>query len=272
MTKAKVFLGIGHGGSDPGAVANGLKEKDVNLTMGQACRAELERHGVEVLMSRYADDDESLRVKINECNAFAPDLAADLHNNAGGGDGAEVFYHCGGGEGKELAQDILDEIVAIGQNSRGIKTKVENGVDYFGFIRETDCPAVIVEAAFLDNANDVKIIDTVPEQQAMGVAIAKGFLKKLGIAYVPEVAQNDAGKADTNGVSVTLPVLSKGSKGSKVKALQALLKGYGYNLGIWGADGDFGAQTDIAVMQYQKNNGLEVDGIVGKATWSKLLG
>ena len=269
---AKVFLGIGHGGSDPGAVANGLKEKDVNLTMGLACQAELVRHGVTVMMSRTKDDNESLREKINECNAFAPDLAADLHNNACGGDGAEVFYHFGGGEGKELAQDILDEIVAIGQNSRGIKTKVENGVDYFGFIRETDCPAVIVEAAFLDNTNDVQIIDTVPEQRAMGVAIAKGFLKKLGIAYVHETSQNDAGGANDDGVVVTLSILSKGSTGSKVKALQALLKGYGYNLGSWGVDGDFGAATDTAVKQYQRDRGLVVDGIVGKATWSKLLG
>ena len=269
---AKVFLGIGHGGSDPGAVANGLKEKDVNLTMGLACRAELVRHGVDVLMSRHADDDESLREKIKECNAFAPDLAGDLHNNAGSGDGAEVFYHCGGGEGKELAQDILDEIVAIGQNSRGIKTKVENGVDYFGFIRETDCPAVIIEAAFLDNANDVKIIDTVAEQQAMGVAIAKGFLKKLGIAYVPVVAQKDADGENDAGVVVTLNILSKGSKGDNVKALQAMLKGYGYNLGVWGVDGDFGAATDTAVKHYQRDRGLVVDGIVGKATWTNLLG
>lgn len=77
---------------------------------------------------------------------------------------------------------------------------------------------------------------------------------------------------EVDGVTVTMPVLSKGSKGSKVKAMQALLKGYGYNLGSWGVDGDFGAQTDAAVKQYQKKNGLEVDGIVGKATWTKLLG
>lgn len=180
---AKVFLGIGHGGSDPGAVANGLKEKDINLTIGLACRAELERHGVEVLMSRYKDEEDDLREEIRECNAFDPDLAGDLHNNAGRGDGAEVYYFSTGTEGKELAQNILDEIVAIGQNSRGIKTRVEDGVDYYGFIRETYCPAVIVEYAFLDHPDDYKTVDTVEEQRAMGVATAKGFLKKLGIAW-----------------------------------------------------------------------------------------
>ena len=51
------------------------------------------------------------------------------------------------------------------------------------FIRSTKAPAVIVECAFIDNKTDLKIIDTAAEQKAMGVAIAKGFLKTLGIAY-----------------------------------------------------------------------------------------
>lgn len=184
--KPKVFLGVGHGGNEPGAVANGFKEKDVNLVIGLACRDELERHDVEVLMSRYKDEEDGLREEIAECNAYDPDLAGDIHNNAGGGDGAEAFYHYRGGTGKTLAENVLAEIVAIGQNSRGAKIRTENGVDYYGFIRETDCPAVIIECAFLDNKKDVQIIDTEAEQKAMGVAIAKGFLKTLGIAYQPE--------------------------------------------------------------------------------------
>ena len=183
MTK-KVFIGAGHGGSDPGAVANGLKEKDLNLSIALACRDELDRHGVVVKMSRTKDDSESLTEKIKECNAFKPDLALDIHNNAGGGDGAEVFHHHGGGKGKKLALNILDEMIKIGQNSRGTKIKRNSsGSDYFGFIRQTNAPAVIVECAFVDNAADIKIIDTAAEQKIMGVAIAKGILKTLGIAY-----------------------------------------------------------------------------------------
>lgn len=181
--KYKVYLGIGHGGSDPGAVANGVKEKDANLVIGKAAAAELERHGVEVMLSRTTDITEGTNAKVRECNAFDPDLAADLHNNAGGGDGAEVYHSIVGGVGKELANNILKEIVAIGQNSRGAKSRKGNNGDYYGFIRGTHCPAVIVEAAFLDNKKDVQIIDTKAEQQAMGVAIAKGFLRQLKVAY-----------------------------------------------------------------------------------------
>lgn len=184
--KKKVFIGVGHGGSDPGAVANGFKEKDLNMAISLACRDELERHGVTVLMSRTKDEDEGLLEKIGECNAFDPDVALDIHNNAGGGDGAEVFYSVGGGTGKTLAKNVLDEIVAIGQNSRGIKTKTNSiGQDWFGFIRQTYAPAVLVECAFLDTKKDIEIIDTLAEQKAMGVAIAKGVLRTIGIEWKP---------------------------------------------------------------------------------------
>jgi N-acetylmuramoyl-L-alanine amidase len=180
----KVFLGVGHGGKDPGAIGNGFHEADLNLSIALACQAELVRHGVTVGMSRTKDENDDLNEEIRECNAFKPDLALDIHNNAGGGDGAETYYHHGGGTGKTLAVNILDEIVKIGQNSRGAKIrKNANGDDYYGWIRLTSSPAVIVECAFVDNANDIKCIDTEAERKAMGVALAKGILKTLGIAY-----------------------------------------------------------------------------------------
>ncbi len=178
----KVFIGVGHGGSDPGAVSNGVKEKDLNLSIAKACRDELKRYDVEVRMSRTKDENDPLGEEIRECNAFSPDLAVDIHNNAGGGDGAEVFYHYGGGKSKTLADNILAEIVKVGQNSRGVKTrKNSQGKDYYGFIRETSAPAVIVECAFVDNASDLKILATEGDRQKVGQAIAKGILKTMGV-------------------------------------------------------------------------------------------
>lgn len=191
----KVFLGVGHGGSDPGAVAFGRKEKDLNLAIALACEDELVRHGVSVMMSRTKDENDSLNEEIKECNAFLgkDGLAVDIHNNAGKGDGAEAFYHHGGGKGKTLAENILAEIVAIGQNSRGAKTRKNSaGKDYYGFIRETKAPAVIVECAFVDNAKDMEILDTDAECKAMGIAIAKGILKSLGIAWIAPVVAKPA--------------------------------------------------------------------------------
>lgn len=183
----KVYIAVGHGGADPGAVANGFKEKDLNLVTAIACKDELLRHGVEVNIDRTTDIELTMTQTVDACNKYAPDLAVDIHHNAGGGDGAEVFYSIHGGLGKTLAVNILDAVKAIGQNSRGAKTrKGSSGDDYYGFIRRTTPPAVIVECAFLDNKTDVQIVDTKAEQKAMGVAIAKGILKTLGVAYKPE--------------------------------------------------------------------------------------
>lgn len=137
-----------------------------------------------VKLSRTKDENDPLSEEIKECNAYNPALAVDIHNNAGGGDGAEAFFHYGGGKSKTLAKNILAEVVKIGQNSRGAKIKKNSaGRDYYGFIRQIEAPAVIVECAFVDNKADMEILDTVSEQKAMGAAIAKGILKTLGIAY-----------------------------------------------------------------------------------------
>ena len=186
---AKVFLGVGHGGKDSGAVGY-VVEKDINLKMAQACRAYLEKHGVTVLMSRHKDEDDDLNEEIKECNAFNPDVAVDCHNNAGGGDGFEAYHTISGGVGKTLAENINAEVLKIGQNSRGVKTKKNSaGKDYYGFIRQTKCPAVIVEGVFVDNKADAAQADTDEECKAFGEAYAKGILKTLGIVEKTDTAK-----------------------------------------------------------------------------------
>lgn len=72
--------------------------------------------------------------------------------------------------------------------------------------------------------------------------------------------------------TVTLKTLREGSKNANVKALQQLLIANKCSCGKYGADGDFGADTLKAVIKYQNAKGLEDDGVVGPATWGKLLG
>ena len=191
----KVFIGAGHGGKDSGAIGrDGSKEKDLNLSIARACGEVLERHGVKVLLSRTTDENDPVDQEVRECNTFAPDLAVDIHNNAGGGDGAEAYYSRAGGTGKTLALNILAEIVLLGQKSRGAKTRLNaSGSDYYAFIRDTKPPAVIVECAFVDSA-DLALVDTEPERIKVGEAIARGVLKTLGIAYRAENSPTEPSK------------------------------------------------------------------------------
>jgi peptidoglycan hydrolase-like protein with peptidoglycan-binding domain len=64
-------------------------------------------------------------------------------------------------------------------------------------------------------------------------------------------------------------LIKSGSRGTEVSGLQDRLKQAGYQVGQAGA---FDAKTEAAVRQYQKDNGLQVDGKVGQQTWGNMLG
>lgn len=72
-------------------------------------------------------------------------------------------------------------------------------------------------------------------------------------------------------VKVELNKLTKGMKNNQVRAMQILLIGRGYSCGSMGADGDFGQGTYDAIVKFQKAMGIDVDGICGIQTWTKLL-
>ena len=186
---ARVFIGAGHGGADPGAVSGGFREADINLVVALACKEELERYGVEVGISRERDENDKLAEEIAECKAFAPDAALEIHNNAGGGDGFEVYVQSNAHreESRKLAAEIEKKVLALGQNSRGIKTRLNgSGEDYFGWLRQLDCPAVLLEGFFVDNVKDRADFDSEAEQQALGVAYAHGVMEYLNIPFVEE--------------------------------------------------------------------------------------
>lgn len=91
------------------------------------------------------------------------------------------------------------------------------------------------------------------------------------LPWVTYAGSLDAPKPLT-ATGVELPTLRKGARGETVRALQILLMGRGESLPAYGADGDFGAETETALKYYQADHSLEPDGICGPLTWAKLLG
>lgn len=270
----RVYVGIGHGGSDSGAVGNGFKEKDLTLSIGKYCNERLKQYGVETKISRTTDCDSSINSKVAASNAFKANVCMDIHINAGGGDGSEVYYSHVSPNGKKLAQSIVDATLAIRQNTRGIKTRVDDdGTDYFGMIRMTDAPAVLVECAFIDNATDIQIINTEAKRKAFGYAIADGVAKYLGVKMPSTSKPTTPSKPTTAAVKIEAPNLSEylkeGDKSLAVysyKQLLALLKKKG--IIAQGVDNNeiFGAGTRTATMQVQRAAGITVDGLAGPQT------
>lgn len=89
---------------------------------------------------------------------------------------------------------------------------------------------------------------------------------------VPKYEAESAAESQTEAAAERLPMLRKGDKGKTVVAMQILLIGYGFLCGGYGADGDFGSGTDASVRSFQKDRGLDADGICGPQTWGRLLG
>lgn len=200
---SKVFLSAGHGGSDPGAVANGLKEKDINLQTLLACKEVLEQYGVEVICSRTTDVNDPVGQEVKEANASKADIAVSFHANAGGGDGFEAFYYTKSPKGKKLAQLGEKYIKELGQNSRGIKSG-----NHLAFVKNTTMTAVLFESFFIDNIKDKTIGDTIGEQKKLGTTYAKAILEYLGVTQITEQPKVDAAKVFNKNVAGTYRVIN----------------------------------------------------------------
>lgn len=204
MRSLVVVLDAGHGGSDPGAQANGVVEKNANLKIAQYCKAELEEYaGITVYMTRTGDTYLSLAQRAQVAINKRADLFVSLHNNSNtspGPCGANVYYPNSnynanvGKNGKALAEIIQSKLTALGLASGGVHIRnSENGTkypdgslaDYYGVIKrckENGIPALIVEHAFISNAGDAKnYLSTDAQLKKLGVADATGIAEYYGL-------------------------------------------------------------------------------------------
>lgn len=190
-----LIIDPGHGGSDAGAVANGILEKNANLVTALSLKEYVESKGVKVFMTRTTDVFVSLEARVKFANSIAakyPNASivfVSVHHNAGGGDRGEYIHSLYRGNGLKLADLIGTEMLTqIGQQKKLYEKVGDDNKDYYYVIRNTSMDAIITEVAFLDNINDVKICDSIPEQKRNGVVIAIGVCKFFGVSTVkPQV-------------------------------------------------------------------------------------
>ncbi len=198
---SKIAIYAGHGGTDSGAVGqNGELEKDYTLRIATAAINALNSAGYDTITNRTSDISRDIAADANTANSAGVDYVAEIHLNSNDGapaTGTEVYYSITGGNGKQLAQNILNEITALGYKSRGIKTKKgSSGRDYFGIIRRTIAPAVLIEVCFINNPDDMVRLDC----EAAGRAIASGIMKMYG-----ENAVGDTDHGSGTGSEQTTP-------------------------------------------------------------------
>ena len=184
MSKPTIYIAAGHGGSDPGAVNGKYIEKALTLKTALACQNYLRNYECETVMARTTDKSCTVAYKMEEVEQKRPSLVLEIHYNAGGGEGCEVYYWHTHAPSKSLAQKVLAEMVKLGQKSRGIKES-KAGTSYnFGMCRQaatTGIPSILGEYAFVDNAKDQAKINSDAKLRAVGEAYAKAAIVYLGL-------------------------------------------------------------------------------------------
>lgn len=176
-----ILLDAGHGGKDPGAVAGRFIESEINLKVALAAMAYLKDYDCKVVLTRTGDTQMTIAERTAKAKAVGAAAVVAIHHNAGGGDGCEAFYWHTDMAAKELAGEIIGSFKALGQNSRGAKASSEKAYN-FGMCRISargGIPAVLAEFAFLDNAEDRRIIDSDEKLKAEGEAYGKALVRYL---------------------------------------------------------------------------------------------
>ena len=160
MALKGIVIDAGHGGSDPGAVGNGIKEKDYTLLISKYMYDRFKKLGVPVSMTRTSDITLSPKSRVNKIKSFYGNgkdvIVISNHLNAGGGDGAEVIYALR--NKNTLAKKILNEIEKSGQNVRKyyqLRLPSNTKKDYYFIHRDTpNNEALIIEYGFVDSTKD----------------------------------------------------------------------------------------------------------------------
>lgn len=186
----KIYWDAGHGGSDPGAVGNGLREADLAIKVVNYAYAHIENNYV---CEQYKDvSADSLSVIIARANKWGADLFASEHLNAFKpevGNGYEALVYSS--ENDDLGEVFEKHVEAVGQNSRGIKYRPDLAV-----LRDTNMKAILNEIAFIDTKNDIKDWDEDHELKIMGEALAEAAAEYL---QLPKKVKEPVKPAATTG-------------------------------------------------------------------------
>ena len=227
-----VALDPGHDSRHGGTSGSGLTEQELTLKIAKYAKAELETYnGVKVYMTRttaacpYPETGSSgacIEKRVQAAAKAGAKIYVSLHLNSGAAsvNGAEIIIPNSSWkpqlstQGKELAEKILNELAAVGLNKRPtpiyskdttVNEKYPDGSisDYYSVqicAKEAGIPGIIVEHAFLSNANDVnKFLKTEAGLKKLGVADATGIAKYLGLSKGQWVQVGDKWKYLTNG-------------------------------------------------------------------------
>lgn len=192
---ATVVLDPGHGGAEAGARSpDGLAEAPVNLDVARATQRELEREGVDVVLTRTADYEVSLPTRATIAKSLSPRALVSIHHNAvpdgpHPGPGTETYYQLNSADSKRLAGLVQEEVFRalsaydvawVADTDAGAKYRPGSRGDYYAMLRlPAPVTSVLAELAFISNPPEAALLARPDVRAREGAAVARGILRYL---------------------------------------------------------------------------------------------
>lgn len=219
ISDVDIVIDPGHGGKESGALGpDGLKEKDLNLTVAEMTATFLEARGYRVLLTRTSDVRVTVLARAEIARALKPEVFVSIHHNGGAKrlstePGTEMYHPVDNPDAKRLA-GILYEDLSGAFSAYDIKWRAtalrganavirqRDGKDFYGLFQYTPgMTTVITEAAYITNAVEETLLSDPAGQAVEASAIADGIVRYL--------TTSDEGSG-YNGTSVTKKILYSG--------------------------------------------------------------
>ena len=194
MALKGIVIDPGHGGTDSGAVYNGVKEKDLTLKISQYMYDRFKELGVPVALTRNNDttlsSDVRPKVVLDKFGNSNDVIVLSNHINAGGAEGAEVIYALRNKD--TLANKILNNLSKKGQTARKVyqrRLPSNPSKDYYYIHRETtNTEPLIIEYGFIDNNKDLKKINDNYKEYVE--AVIEAVMDYKGLKYTPKTSSS----------------------------------------------------------------------------------
>ena len=281
----KIAIDLGHGVSKDGGAVGIISEETIIRDVGNKVIEGLKSLGHDVLSVRPSSASsvtDSLSKRTESSNNFGADLFVSIHANAGGGNGSEVYTY--GGKEMTQARNVLNNLVSLGFRDRGIKS------EELYVINHTSADAMLVEICFVDTDSDVQlynslgssviakaIVDGLTGVESVITQNEKPTTGPSNIAYSTHLKDWQLAYNNTTGLNITVDGFNGPETESAIS--NSIVKiGMSNSLVAWVQcrvgvvpDAIFGPITKQAVINFQTNNELIQDGVVGPITFKKLL-
>lgn len=183
MSTPILIIDAGHGGDDPGAVGNGLQEKNLTLQISTYQYERFQALGVPVAITRSTDTTLTASQRTKLVRDSGARYCISNHINAGGGEGVEAIHSISTND--TFARRLAQAVAEAGQRFRRVYSRAgSDGRDYYFMHRETgNVETVILEYGFIDNAADARRLTE--NWRSYAEAVVRAFCNHVGVGYNP---------------------------------------------------------------------------------------